>query len=495
MQLTDEEVLQIKQPIVDRKKIQYQKQLEEQKRKQEEYKEKLQRYKQEFLKAVQSSYPLDRYVRNGLKTLQQSLGLRDEDVERIENPIVEQKEAEAKKRKEEERRRQQQEAERERQQREEAERLQRQATDRLEQQEAERLGQQQSTIITPSIPITRKQFLKWASLGGAGLVTAVVVAREFNKEQPPASEEQPPLPAPANITLEPFDFEVKTVNAEGTVIEQKKSQAQFFKEDLDNGVPLEMVSIPGGKFLMGTEDEEIERLVQKFNWDGFRREKPQHEVTVQPFFMGKYPITQAQWRAIASLPKVNRDLEPSPSNFKGDERPIEQVSWDDAVEFCQRLSKARGKKYRLPTEAEWEYACRAGTTTPFHFGETITSELANYNGNNTYASEPKGGYQRQTTPVGNFPFPPNAFGLYDMHGNVWEWCEDDWHDNYQSVPKDGSSLPSGVSSKQIIRGAIRGGSWKNTPSNCRSACRHNFKRGDRNNNIGFRVVCVFTRTT
>ncbi len=126
-----------------------------------------------------------------------------------------------------------------------------------------------------------------------------------------------------------------------------------------------MVYIPDGTFMMGTEDEEIERLVQKFKWDGFRTEKPQHEVTVESFFMGKYPITQAQWRRIAALPKVNLDLEADPSHFKGDKRPVEQVSWNDAVEFCDRLSKYTNKQYRLPSEAEWEYSCRAGTTTPF----------------------------------------------------------------------------------------------------------------------------------
>ncbi len=142
---------------------------------------------------------------------------------------------------------------------------------------------------------------------------------------------------------------------------------------------------PGGTFLMGTEDEEIERLVKKFNWEGFRRERPQHEVTVPPFFMGKYPITQAQWKAIASRTdlKVKQDLDFKPAYFKdrpdSDRRPVEQVNWYDAVEFCARLSKLTGREYRLPSEAEWEYACRAGTTTPFYFGETITGELANYN--------------------------------------------------------------------------------------------------------------------
>lgn len=134
---------------------------------------------------------------------------------------------------------------------------------------------------------------------------------------------------------------------------------------------MEMVAIPGGKFIMGSPESESERGT----W-----ESPQHTVTIQPFFMGKFTVTQSQWKAVAALPKVNIDLNPDPFNFKGDNRPVEQVSWDDVIEFCARLSKKTEKTYRLPSEAEWEYACRAGTTTPFYFGETITTDLANYRG-------------------------------------------------------------------------------------------------------------------
>ena len=123
---------------------------------------------------------------------------------------------------------------------------------------------------------------------------------------------------------------------------------------------------------MGSPEDERER---------YSNESPQHEVTVKSFFMGKYPVTQAQWKVVAALPQVNRKLNPDPSIFKGNDRPVETVSWYYAVEFCDRLSKLTGKSYRLPSEAEWEYACRAGTTTPFHFGKIITTDLANYNGN------------------------------------------------------------------------------------------------------------------
>ncbi len=302
--------------------------------------------------------------------------------------------------------------------------------------------------------------------------------------------------------LSVFNFQIVGVNAKGEQIKKESKQSQYFREDLGNGITLEMVAIPGGTFLMGTEDEEIERLVKKFNWEGLRSERPKREVNVPPFFIGKYPITQEQWRAIASRTdlkvdpsaplRVNLDL--NPAYFKdrpdSDRRPVEQVNWYDAIEFCARLSKLTGREYRLPSEAEWEYACRAGTTTPFYFGETITGELANYNAGYTYAGEAKGEYRQQTTPVGQFP--PNAFGLYDMHGNVWEWCADTWHGNYDGAPTDGSAW---IEKGNDNLSPLRGGSWGNYPDICRSAIRNdNYRRDNRDDNIGFRVVCVFGRT-
>ena len=156
---------------------------------------------------------------------------------------------------------------------------------------------------------------------------------------------------------------------------------------------------------------------------------------LREFFLGQTPITQAQWQEVAGWERVERDLKADPSRFKGPNRPVEQVSWHEAVEFCRRLSQRSGKRYGLPSEAQWEYACRAGTTTPFHFGETLTAELANYDANFTYADGPKGSIGEQTTDVGSFP--ANAWGLQDMHGNVWEWCEDHWHENYEGAPGDG----------------------------------------------------------
>ncbi len=290
--------------------------------------------------------------------------------------------------------------------------------------------------------------------------------------------------------LSVFNFEIVRVNAKGEQIKKESKQSQYFSEDLGNGITLEMVAIPGGTFLMGTEDEEIERLVKKFNWDGFRSERPQHRVTVSSFYMGRYPITQSQWQAIAATAKIDIDLETNPSNFKGDELPVESVNWYQATEFCKRLSRETKREYRLPSEAEWEYACRAGTTTPFYFGETITGELANYNAGYTYAGEAKGEYRQQTTPVGQFP--PNAFGLYDMHGNVWEWCADTWHGNYDGAPTDGSAW---IEKGNDNLSPLRGGSWGLIPTYCRSAIRfYVYRRDYRNLYNGFRVVCVFGRT-
>ena len=278
-------------------------------------------------------------------------------------------------------------------------------------------------------------------------------------------------------------FEVVTVNSQGQRTRKEDRYAPYFTEDLGNDVMLEMVSIPGGKFLMGTESEEIERLVKKYDWEYFKREKPQHEVTVKPFYMGRYPVTQAQWQAVMGN---------NPAEFKDSpQNPVENVSWHDAVEFCQQLSAKTGRKYRLPSEAEWEYACRAGTNTPFHFGETITGELANYRATRTYVGEAPGEYREKTTPVGSFL--PNGFGLYDMHGNVWEWCADNWHENYEGAPTDGRAWMTGGDKDTS---PLRGGSWDVIPYNCRSAFRNYVirRRDSISYNVGFRVVSESGRT-
>ncbi|NJN61304.1 MAG: formylglycine-generating enzyme family protein [Coleofasciculaceae cyanobacterium RL_1_1] len=245
-----------------------------------------------------------------------------------------------------------------------------------------------------------------------------------------------------------------------------------------------MMSIPGGTFQMGSPEDELDR---------YGDESPQHEVTVQPFFMGRYAVTQAQWRVVAGYPQIDREFDPDPASFKGDNRPVEQVDWDDAQEFCQRLSAKTGKRYRLASEAEWEYACRAGTVTPFHFGETIDAEIANYDAKTedetwkpVYGEGRKGEYREQTVDVGSLP--ANLWGLHETHGNVWEWCEDDWHDGYKDAPTEGRAWTE--ENRTETRKLLRGGSWYAIPRGCRSAVRCINLRDVRVGLIGFRVVCV-----
>ena len=280
-----------------------------------------------------------------------------------------------------------------------------------------------------------------------------------------------------------------------------------FKQELKPGIAITMLPIPAGSFLMGSPKDEPDR---------FDDEGPQHEVTLGAFWMAQTPTTQAQWRTVAGWPKVERDLDPDPAMFKGANHPVEQVNWYDAMEFCRRLSQRTGQRYGLPSEAQWEYACRAGSSTPFCFGDTLTPEQANCN-------------DSETVEVASHP--ANAWGLHDMHGNVWEWCADHWHNDYEGAPNDGSawedcslgesegccaagrgttspgsaarptattstrtsasstSVSASVASDDKSR-LLRGGSWGNDPGDCRSACRLDDRPGGRGYSIGFRVCCL-----
>ena len=271
---------------------------------------------------------------------------------------------------------------------------------------------------------------------------------------------------------EAFEFEVATVyelrfsdtESAGIATELSRKQGRVLKKNLGNKAILEMVYIRGGTFMMGSPDSEEGRR---------SNEGPQHQVTVASFFMGKYPITQAQWEAVMGN---------NPSWWKGANLPVNEVSWYDAVEFCQQLSQKTGKTYRLPSEAEWEYACRAGTrtTTPFHFGDTITADLVSYN-RLSCSMTPD-----ELSIVGSFGV-ANAFGLYDMHGNVWEWCADPWHENYQGAPFDGSVWDSeGDYSSRLLRG----GCSIAEAENCRSASRNSCNPASGHCFFSFRVVCV-----
>lgn len=268
-------------------------------------------------------------------------------------------------------------------------------------------------------------------------------------------------------------FESVTLTPQGRQVQQLTATA--FDTPLSAEVNLELVVLPGGQFWMGSPDTETERDPN---------EGPRHQVTIAPLSMSKFPITQAQWRIVASWPKVNRSLSLYPADFEGDDRPVEQVTWYDCMEFCARLSQYTGQTYRLPSEAEWEYACRAGTTTPFHWGETLAPDLANYDGNYTYGSGPIGLYRQQTTPIHTFRY-TNAFGLFDLHGNVWEWCLDSWHDSYQDAPGDGRAWEDADQPYRVLRG----GAWYCLPGLCRSAQRHWNQPDTGGSGIGLRVVC------
>jgi len=302
----------------------------------------------------------------------------------------------------------------------------------------------------------------------------------------PAKASSPKVPAKASsptVDGQLFTFETVLVDRRGQIIKRDSRQARQLAIDLGKGVTLEMVHIPAGTFLMGAAPNEAEAQ----SW-----EYPQHQVTLKSFYIGKYQVTQAQWQAIMGN---------NPSSFKGENRPVEMVDWKDAKAFCERLSQRTGQTFRLPSEAEWEYACRAGTTTPFYFGETITPDLVNYDGNNPYGEAPKEKYREETTPVGSFP--PNAFGLYDMHGNVWEWCEDVWHGNYERAPTDGSvwgvkevkkeggftlSNLFGKKEEENSYRLLRGGSWPFIAVWCRAAHRFLHAPDYRGNHVGLRVV-------
>jgi formylglycine-generating enzyme required for sulfatase activity len=258
-------------------------------------------------------------------------------------------------------------------------------------------------------------------------------------------------------------------------VDHQEVRVQACDVDLGEGESLRLIQIPAGDFLMGSPASEPQRSAN---------EGPQHRVRLASLLLGQTPVTQAQWGVVARWPKLELDLKPDPSGFKGARRPVEQVSWEQALEFCRRLSQRTGLPFTLPSEAQWEYACRAGITTPFAFGATITPELANYDGTRSYVDGPKGHFRAETTDVASFP--ANALGLHDMHGSVWEWCLDTWHGSYAGAPTDGSPWLTGTDSRKLLRG----GSWDDFPWDCRSAFRALNRPVGTFNFVGFRVVCL-----
>ena len=256
-------------------------------------------------------------------------------------------------------------------------------------------------------------------------------------------------------------FGVPALDSRSSIAKQEQRTAQYFDLELGCGVTLRMIKIPGGTFVMGSPDDELLRR---------ECEGPQYRVQVPEFCMSKFPVTQDQWDFITLT---------NPSFFKGEQHPVECVSWHQALDFCANLSLLSGLEFSLPSEAQWEYACRAGTTTPFSIGESITTEYVNYWGiaslNEIYRSE--------TMPVGSFT--PNTFGLHDLHGNVSEWCLDTWHDDYHNAPDDGTAWFDDYGKNRVVRG----GSWNSSPQDCRSAFRDKEAPESRDDEIGFRVVC------
>ena len=296
----------------------------------------------------------------------------------------------------------------------------------------------------------------------------------LKKPQPTAQGEASEVKGPALIQI---PTTAGWVVREGNQwqLKEKPITVSGYQEQLAEDVAITMIQIPAGEFQMGSPELEVDRQ----SYEG-----PQHLVKLGSFFLGQTAVTQAQWQVVAGWPEQQLELKDQPSLFQAANQPVEQVSWEEAVEFCRRLSVRTGRNYTLPSESQWEYACRASTTTAFSFGETLTPELANYDGNNTYASGPKAVYRNITSDVGSFP--ANGWGLHDMHGNVWEWCLDSWHGTYMGAPPDGSAWTTDGGANRLLRG----GSWRNHPGLCRSAYRNDSHPDGRNNSFGFRVCCL-----
>ena len=287
-------------------------------------------------------------------------------------------------------------------------------------------------------------------------------------------------PALSQSALSQFSFETAhvTINRIGIgnfskvqlQINNRQRQGNAYIETLGNvqgkSIGLEMVYIPTGKFYIGSPTSEIGHSTE---------ESPRQIINIRSFFISRFPITQRQWKVL---------MDNNPAIFIGNsDRPVESVSWDDVQSFCQKLSDRTHKPYRLPSESEWEYACRAGTITPFCFGETIAPNLGNYNAAIPYKYAPAGISNTSTTEVGSYP--ANAFGLHDMHGNLWEWCEDVWHDDYDLLPIDGTAHTQGGDRSCRV---VRGGSWRDPADYCRSAKRSKNATNQGDRSTGFRIA-------
>ena len=438
------------------------------------YKQNLREYKQLLSRAIKSSYPIAKEIREELNQFKEVLQIRAEDAQKIEAKLVKERQIDLTPSRESLKQK----------------KSRSKSIDRNPQQKVKK----------SNTPVARREYLKYIIFAGLGLGLASVknlwpattntTNKEIKKTEPvektvstekvkPPTQSQliEPKKSPKNsssLELKTIEFETVIVNNRGQIIKRNSQTAREFSENIDNNINLAMISLPAGNFKMGSPSEErFSKLT----------ERPQRQVNIKAFFMGKFPVTQAQWQAVAKLPKIARNLDPNPSKFKAKLHPVEKISWFDAIEFCQRLSKKTGRKYRLPSEAEWEYAVKARSNTPFYFGPNITSKLANFNGRFPYLEyESYAQFRNKTTRVGSFP--PNAFGLYDMHGNVWEWCDDNWHNNYSGAPTDGRVWRSDDNTQHIMRG----GSWIADAQTCRSCSRDKSPANLKYETLGMRVV-------
>jgi formylglycine-generating enzyme required for sulfatase activity len=268
-------------------------------------------------------------------------------------------------------------------------------------------------------------------------------------------------------------FYTVSVREDGTVWNSARLRVKRFTEVIDEKNVLSLVRVPEGTFMMGSER--------------YFHEGPVRKVTVSEFYLGRFLVTQSQWQAVMHLPKVSVDLVPNPSYFQGPDLPVDSVTWTEASEFCARLANHSGRNYRLPSEAEWEYACRASSTTAFAFGETITPRVVNYDGAQAVSKASPAKIRSTTIRTGSLEA-ANKFGLHDMHGNLWEWCADEWHENYAgNSPLDSSAW---ITNAVPAYRTLRGGAWCNWADACRSSERMKGRADEteRLYYIGFRIA-------
>jgi eukaryotic-like serine/threonine-protein kinase len=328
-----------------------------------------------------------------------------------------------------------------------------------------------STIKNRSFkPMDRSDFLKLMGLGSF-IATSAWLVSQFSQDV--ESQSTPQQQIKFSSIDRPTTIKVTSIklNDLGNMIDKPHSTVEIFQEELGSGVFLTMVKILAGSLMMGAPVKEQGSQIS---------EQPVHAVDISEFYLGQTLVTQSQWALIFP--------EQATTASRNSQLPVDSISWFDAIEFCNRLSQKTGRKYRLPTESEWEYSCRASTTTPFAYGYMISAKVVNHNSDCPYGEEQKGIFRGKTTPVTIFP--PNLFGLYDMHGNLWEWCLDDWFPDYQGAPTDGSARGDMTAQDRDRSKVVRGGSWFSFCRSCRSASRAGLFASFRHNHYGLRVVCT-----